>query len=127
MLSGAHAFPFDTPLGPVGLPWWIVAIVLGRELFMTVFRQLAARRGVVIAAIGPAKWKTGFQSTWVGSAYFWFFAATLAARNGWDTDAWHAFAYLNAFVGVFTMGAALVLTIYSLFLYIKRYGSVFAG
>jgi hypothetical protein len=81
----------------------------------------------VIAAIGPAKWKTGFQSTWVGSAYFWFFAATLAARNGWDTDAWRAFAYLNAFVGLVTMAAALVLTIYSLFLYIKRYGSVFAG
>ena len=50
---------------------------------MTVFRQLAARRGVVIAAIGPAKWKTGFQSTWVGSAYFWFFAATLAAAR-WE-------------------------------------------
>jgi phosphatidylglycerophosphate synthase len=126
-LSGAHAFPFDTPFGPVGLPWWIVAIVLGRELFMTVFRQLAARRGVVIAAIGPAKWKTGFQSTWVGSAYFWFFAATLAGRNSWNHDAWRAFAYLNAFVGLFTMAAALILTIYSLYLYIKRYGSVFTG
>ena len=34
---------------------------------MTVFRQAAARRGVVIAAIGPAKWKTGFQFVWVGS------------------------------------------------------------
>ena len=63
------------------LPWWVVAIVLGRELFMTIFRQAAARRGVVIAAIGPAKWKTGFQSVWVGAAYFWFFAATLAAQQ----------------------------------------------
>lgn len=94
---------------------------------MTIFRQLAARRGVVIAAIGPAKWKTGFQWTWVGSAYFWFFAATLAARNSWDGGAWQAFAYLNAFVGLSTMGAAVVLTIYSLYLYIKRYGSVFSG
>ena len=33
---------------------------------MTLFRQVAARRGVVIAAIGPAKWKTAFQSIWVG-------------------------------------------------------------
>ena len=32
----------------------IVAIVLGREVFMTVFREYAKRRGVVIAAIGPA-------------------------------------------------------------------------
>ena len=125
--GAAHQFPFQTPFGDVGLPWWIVAIVLGRELFMTVFRQLAARRGVVIAAIGPAKWKTGFQSTWVGSAYFWFFAATLAARNGWDSEIWQSFAYFNAFVGIVTMGAALLLTIYSLFLYVKRYGHVFAG
>lgn len=126
-LGAAHDFPFRTPFGDVGLPWWIVAIVLGRELFMTVFRHLAARRGVVIAAIGPAKWKTGFQSTWVGSAYFWFFAATLAARNGWDTAAWRYFTYLNALVGLVTMAAAIVLTIYSLVLYLKRYGRVFAG
>jgi CDP-diacylglycerol--glycerol-3-phosphate 3-phosphatidyltransferase len=125
-VGAAHSFPFITPLGNVGLPWWIVAIVLGRELFMTVFRQLAAARGVVIAAIGPAKWKTGFQSTWVGSAYFWFFASTLAARNNWDTAAWQAFAYLNAFVGITTMVAAVILTLYSLFLYIKRYGGIFS-
>ena len=126
-VGAAHSFPFVTPFGNVGLPWWIVAIVLGRELFMTVFRQLAARRGVVIAAIGPAKWKTGFQSTWVGSAYFWFFAATLAARNGWSSDAWRYFAYFNALVGIFTMTAAVFLTIYSLYLYLRRYGKVFSS
>ena len=123
--GAAHGFAFLTPFGPVGLPWWVMAIVLGRELFMTIFRQLAARRGVVISAIGPAKWKTGFQSVWVGSAYFWFFAATLAARNGWDTPAWTAFAYFNALVGVVTMSAAVFLTLYSLALYLKRYGPVF--
>ena len=122
----AHGFAFATPFGPVGLPWWVVVIVLGRELFMTVFRQLAARRGVVIAAIGPAKWKTGFQSVWVGSAYFWFFAATLAAKAGWESPAWKGFAYFNALVGTFTMTAAVFLTIYSLVLYMKRYGRVLA-
>ena len=55
---------------------------------MTVFRHAAARRGVVISAIGPAKWKTAFQSLWVGSAYFWFFAATSAANQGWSSAAW---------------------------------------
>lgn len=126
-LGTAHGFAFQTPFGEVGLTWWIVAIVLGRELFMTVFRQLAARRGVVIAAIGPAKWKTGFQSVWVGSAYFWFFAATLAARNSWHGQAWTSFAYFNALVGIVTMYAAVFLTLYSLILYIKRYGHVFAA
>jgi phosphatidylglycerophosphate synthase len=119
-------YKFVTPLGLVGLPWWIVAIVIGREIIMTVFRQFAARRGTVISAIRPAKWKTGFQSVWVGSAYFWFFAATLAAQNGWDNGLWRAFANFNGIVGVFTMSAALLLTIYSLAVYVRRYSAVIA-
>lgn len=122
----ATLMPFITPFGAVGLPWWVVAIVIGREVFMTVFRQAAARRGVVISAIGPAKWKTGFQCTWVGAAYFWFFAATMASMRGWTGGAWQAFAYFNGIVGSVTMIAAVVLTIYSLGLYLSRYTRVFA-
>jgi CDP-diacylglycerol--glycerol-3-phosphate 3-phosphatidyltransferase len=126
-LSTAHGFPFVTPFGTVGIAWWIFAIVIGRELFMTAFRQLAARRGVVIAAIGPAKWKTGFQWVWVGSSFFWFFAATLAARSGWTSTQWQSFAYFNAFVGLTTMGIAVFLTLYSLVLYMKTYRRVLTG
>ena len=122
-----NVLPFRTPFGDVWLAWWIIAIVLGRELFMTVFRQAAARRGVVIAAIGPAKWKTGFQSIWVGSAYFWFFAATLAATRGWTTRAWNGFADFNGLVGVLAMVGAVALTLYSLALYLRTYGRVFSG
>ena len=121
------ALPFRTPFADVPLAWWIVAVVLGRELFMTVFRQAAARRGVVISAIGPAKWKTGFQSVWVGAAYFWFFAATLAATHQWDMPSWTAFAYFNGIVGVGAMVGALVLTLYSFVLYIRTYGRLFIG
>jgi phosphatidylglycerophosphate synthase len=124
--GAAHNFAFQTPVGPVGLPWWVLVIVLGRELFMTVFRQLAARRGVVIAAIGPAKWKTGFQSVWVGSAYFWFFATSLAARKNWDNRSWKMFAWFNGTVGTLTMAAAVFLTVYSLVLYMRKYGRVLA-
>jgi phosphatidylglycerophosphate synthase len=119
------ALPFRTPFGEVGLAWWVVAVVLGREVVMTVFRQAAARRGVVISAIGPAKWKTGFQSVWVGSAYFWFFVATLAAARHWETPAWNAFANFNGIVGVATMAGAVSLTLYSLVLYVRTYGRVF--
>jgi CDP-diacylglycerol--glycerol-3-phosphate 3-phosphatidyltransferase len=122
----AGRLPFLTPWGPVELAWWVVAIVIGREIFMTIFRQAAARRGVVISAIGPAKWKTGFQSVWVGSAYFWFFAATLAIAKGWQNSAWRAFAYFNGIVGTITMVISVVLTIYSLVLYLRRYARVFA-
>ena len=125
--ANAEAFPFLTPIGPIGLPLWILVIVVGRELFMTFFRQLAARRGVIIAAIGPAKWKTGFQMTWMGAVYFWFFAATLATDMRWNNTAWRAFAHFNGIVVLVTMLAAVVLTVYSLWVYVRRYGSVFRG
>jgi CDP-diacylglycerol---glycerol-3-phosphate 3-phosphatidyltransferase len=116
-------FLFATPFGLVSLPLWIVLVVLGREAFMTLFRQVAARRGLVIAAIGPAKWKTTFQSIWLGAAYFWFFAMTLATHERWlDDRAWRAFALFNGFVGVVSMTGAVALTVYSLWLYLRRYG-----
>jgi CDP-diacylglycerol---glycerol-3-phosphate 3-phosphatidyltransferase len=124
----ANVFPFHTPLGEIPLTWWVLAIVLGREAFMTLFRQAAARRGVVIAAIGPAKWKTAFQWIWVGAAYFWFFAATLAASRHWEAfRSWSAFAHFNGVIGVVAMVGAIALTIYSLALYLRSYGRVFTG
>ena len=123
-LASDAPFAFVTPFGRVGLPWWVAAVVLGRELFMTVFRQLAARRGVIISAIGPAKWKTGFQSTWVGAAYFWFFAATLIESRGWAGAPVTAWAWFNGGVGVVTMVVAVALTLYSMALYLRRYGGV---
>jgi phosphatidylglycerophosphate synthase len=122
----AARLQFVTPFGNVGLPWWIVAVVIGREIFMTIFRQAAARRGVVISAIGSAKWKTGFQSVWVGSAYFWFFAVTLARAQGWSSVAWGAFALFNGIVGTITMIGSVLLAVYSLAVYVRRYSGVFA-
>ena len=123
----APQFPFETPFGNVGLSAWIVGIVIGREVFMTIFRQAAKRRGVVIAAIGVAKWKTAFQLVWQGSAYFWFWAATLAAVRGWTDDpAWHGFALFNGLVGTLTMIGAVVLTLFSLALYLRSFGRLFA-
>ena len=124
----ANALPFHTPFGDVPLTWWVLAIVLGREAFMTIFRQAAARRGVVIAAIGPAKWKTTFQWIWVGAAYFWFYAATTAVARGWtDGSGWALFANFNGLIGVSAMVGAVVLTLYSLALYLRSYGRVFTG
>jgi CDP-diacylglycerol---glycerol-3-phosphate 3-phosphatidyltransferase len=120
----SERFPFETPFGPVGLPLWVIAIVIGREVAMTVFRQAAARRGVIIAAIGPAKMKTTMQVIWQGSAFFWFFASTLAARPSTEAPEWRAFALFNGTVGVTTMALAVVFTLYSLYLYIRDYGWV---
>lgn len=125
MLLLFAAFPFVTPLGPVGLPTWVLAVVLGREVVMTVVRQTAARRGVIIGAIGPAKWKTGVQWTWVGTSFFWFAAATAAATYGWaGTTAWRVVASFIGTVGLLTMTGAVALALYSLALYLRRYGAV---
>lgn len=119
-------FLFVTPIGRVALPGWVVAVVIGREVFMTLFRALAARRGMVISSIGPAKLKTGFQSVWTGAAFFWFFARTLAGAQGWLDDTWWPyFAHFNGVIGAVTMVSAVALTLYSLVLYLVRYGPAF--
>lgn len=120
----SYPLDFVTPLGRVGLPLWALIIVLGREFFMTVFRQVAARRGVVIAAIGPAKAKTVMQNIWVGAAYFWFAAVAAAQRYNWTGTPWLVFANVNGMIGVVSMFASIVLTLYSLALYLSRYGAV---
>lgn len=123
----ASAFAFLTPIGSVPLPWWVVLIIVSREVFMTIFRQQAARRGHVIAAIPAAKWKTGFQSIWVGSAFFWFGAKTLAESRAWDDAAWAAFAQFNGTVGALCMVVAVAMTLYSLWLYLRQYSRVLAS
>ena len=122
-----NVLPFRTPFGDVPLAWWVIAVVLGRELFMTIFRQVAAKRGIVIAAIGPAKWKTAIQLLWIGSAYAWFFAATYAAARGWNSPLWNGIANFVGLFGVTTMTVAIALTLYSLWLYIRSYSRVFTG
>ena len=122
----AFTFPFVTWFGSFSLPWWVVAVVLGRELFMTVFRQIAQGRGVVIAAIYPAKVKAVTQYIWVGAAYFWFAARTYAERDGWSGNrAWDFFAPLVSAIGVVSMWVAVGLTIASLAIYLRRYRALF--
>ena len=62
---------------------------------------------------------------WQGSAYFWFFAATLAAAKGWTNDAWRDFALFNGTIGMTVMIVAVLLTIYSLVLYLRTFSNVF--
>ncbi len=106
-------------------PWWVAFIVLGRELAMTVMRQMAARRGVVIAAIGPAKLKTIFQLIWIGAAFFWFFVATVDAADTRDRFGWDFLTVFAGVVGAFSMIASVTLTVYSMAVYLLRFGHVF--
>lgn len=124
--ASAFLFPFITWFGTFSLPWWVVALVLGREVAMTLFRQMAQMKGVVIAANNPAKLKTIMQYIWVGAAYFWFGAQTLSAGGSWGGQStWDFFQPIVGAIGVVTMWAAVALTIASFAIYLRRYGALF--
>ena len=122
------AYPFITWGVPAfWFPWWVLALIVGREAFMTWFRAFAQARGTVIAAQRLGKWKAGFQYTWMGAAYAWFVLKLL-----FDERQWHgSFAILLSRVlggiGIVTMAVAFVLTLVSLADYLRRHGDVFAA
>jgi len=118
----AHRFEFITPYGNYDLPWWVVAIIIGREVTMTWFRQFAARRGVVIEAIWPAKWKTTIQLIWSGAAYCWFWLATLMLERGWTGPVSRTIGMVLGSIGAVSMLVAIALTLYSLYIYMRDYG-----
>jgi phosphatidylglycerophosphate synthase len=111
----------------VPFPWWVAFIVLGREVAMTAMRQIAARRGTVIASIWAAKLKTVIQLIWVGSAFFWFFVATVdfvdvRAKTGWG--------FLSNFIGIvgsIAMAGSVALTLYSMAVYVSRFWRILLG
>ena len=66
------------------------------------------------------------QYIWVGAAYFWFGAQTLAARGGWaGQPAWDFCRPLVGAIGVVSMWVAVGLTIASFAIYLRRYGALF--
>jgi CDP-diacylglycerol--glycerol-3-phosphate 3-phosphatidyltransferase len=118
----AHRFEFITPFGDYDLPWWVAAIIIGREITMTWFRQFAAKRGVVISAIWPAKWKTTIQLIWAGAAYCWFWLASLMLERGWTGPISRTIGQTLGSIGAVSMLLAIALTLYSLFIYMRDYG-----
>lgn len=50
-------------------PVWVTALIICREFLVTGIRQIAVEKGVVIAADRLGKWKTGFQLTFIITAF----------------------------------------------------------
>ena len=106
------------------LPLWVLAVIFGRELFMTIFRGYAARRGVVIAAGRAGKRKTLLQSLFIGGLLLWYPVVHLADERGWSGPVWSAVStFVQAWCAV-TLAAAIVLTIYSMLDYLWSYRSL---
>lgn len=105
-------------------PLWVMLLIFGRELFITLFRGYAARRGVVIAAGQAGKYKAVAQNFFIGSAILWYALQSASLDRGWDGPVWAAWrAFHTAFSSV-VLAIAIVLTVYSLLVYLRGYRSV---
>jgi CDP-diacylglycerol---glycerol-3-phosphate 3-phosphatidyltransferase len=108
-------------------PLWIMLVIFGREIFITVFRSYAARRGVVIPA-GPAgKYKTVFQNIFIGAAILWYALDAAARARQWSGATWETWQTVLFTVSVVTLSIAVVLTIYSMLVYLWGYRTLVAG
>ena len=98
-----------------------------QSLVITVFRQWAARREVVIAAGQSGKYKAFIQNLFIGGALLWFPLQGLAIPEGWDHPAWNAFEWLHeVWIGIM-LAAALFLTVYSMIDYFWSYRALIRG
>ncbi len=122
------------PMRQYEIPWWgnlplmVALLLVGREIAMTVFRQVASKRGVVIAADSTAKVKTVVQDIFLGATIGWFAWRDMRIAFGWETG-WLG-AFWNRFHGALvavTLGLAVVLTVYTLLAYVYRYRNLFRG
>ena len=120
------------PMRQYAIPWWghlpvwVAVLLLGREVFMTVFRAFARRRGVIIASGRAGKFRTIVQESFIGATILWFAWKDLATahgwRRGWLGAAWEEF---HGTVVAVTLAIAIVVTLYSLVHYLYRYRQLF--
>lgn len=109
------------------LPVWVAIILVGREVLITIFRYFAKRKGVVIPAAGPGKLKATVQAVFIGATIAWFAwkdAVVELKLAGWFRDFWEQF---HGTVVATTLAGAVVLTVYSLLVYLYRYRALFTG
>ena len=107
------------------LPVWVALLLVGREVLITAFRYFALRRGVVIPAVAAGKAKAVVQNIFIGATIAWFAWKDAIAElklAGTFRDLWDEFH--GRFVAV-TLAGAIVLTVYSLGVYLYRYRALF--
>ena len=116
-----------------GLPWWgtlplwVIVVIFGRELFVTLFRTYAARRGIVIAAGTLGKRKALLQNFFIGGSLLWFPLLISADARTWSGSVWAVWrTFHSTWIGV-TLGLAVLLTVLSMGDYLWRYRALVGG
>ncbi len=109
------------------LPVWVLLLLVGREVLITEFRFFARRRGVVIPANRAGKLKAVVQNVFIAATIGWFAWKDWLATHrfaGWFRDFWDQF---HGWVVAVTLGIAVILTVYSLLVYLYRYRALITG
>ncbi len=114
----------DLPLFGGPLPLWVLIVIFGRELAVTLFRGYAVRRGIVIAAGKSGKYKSFFTYVFGASLLMWFPLLQTAAASGWSGAIWQAWSIFHSLLAATTLALAVFLTLFSLADYLWRYRSL---
>lgn len=108
------------------LPLWVAVLLLAREAAITVMRHVAKGRGVVIAAGRAGKLKTLLQDIFIGATIAWFAWKDMRIAFGWQRGRlgtlWEQF---HGTIVAVALGGAVLLTVYSLGVYLYRYRGLF--
>ncbi len=125
----SHGAEPQTPFPWFGdvLPLWIVLVIFGREVFITLFRGYAARRGVVLAAGRSGKYKAVFQNIFVGAAILWYALQTEARARGWSGGFWGFWEPFHRTFSIVVLAVAVALTVYSMVVYLRDYRKLDLG
>jgi CDP-diacylglycerol--glycerol-3-phosphate 3-phosphatidyltransferase len=127
----SHGMEPATPFPWFGavLPVWVLAVIFGRELFITVFRGFAARRGVVLAAGNAGKLKAVFQNIFAGAAIFWYALWSAARERDWiGMRTWDAmWVPFHRWFTIVALAVAVILTVYSLGVYLNTFRTMNLG
>jgi CDP-diacylglycerol---glycerol-3-phosphate 3-phosphatidyltransferase len=120
----SHWLERETPFPWWGgvLPLWVMVVIFGREIFITVFRGFAAKRGVVLAAGTAGKLKAVFQSIATGAVILWYAAHSATRELGWDSAFWTGFWLpFHRWFSIVSLGIAVALTVWSLIVYLRTF------
>jgi CDP-diacylglycerol--glycerol-3-phosphate 3-phosphatidyltransferase len=106
------------------LPLWVVIVIFGRELLITIVRSVLASRGRVLPAGRVGKNKAVVQNIFIGAAIFWYAMVVAAERGGWTSGAYELFRAFVELVVAVSLFVAVLLTVYSMVVYLYQWWRV---
>jgi len=117
--------------GPIGvlpywgtLPLWVLIVIFGREVLITLLRVITASRGIVVPAAQAGKYKAFVQNIFMGTTILWYALQTIALDKHWDGSFWKGWQVFHSIVLGGTLLLAIILTIYSLIVYLWNWRSM---